>query len=170
MQQLVENLLEFSRVSRVEQAFGDVDLADVLADVEDDLSGAIERSGGRLEVGWLPHVRGDRGQLRQLFANVIGNALKFQRDGVPPVVTVRGEVVPQAAGDGPARALVSVTDNGIGFAPEYEERIFGLFQRLHGRDRYEGSGLGLAIARRIAEHHQGNITAEGRPGQRGAVA
>ena len=76
--------------------------------------------------------------------------------------------MPPVDAESPALALISVTDNGIGFEPEYAERIFGLFQRLHGRDRYEGSGLGLAIARRIAEHHRGAITAEGRPGQ-GAI-
>jgi len=168
MQQLVENLLEFSRVSRQDRPFEDVDLAGLFAEVEEEMSDVLEQGGGRLEIGWLPRVRGDRVQLRQLFVNLVANGLKFHRDGVPPVVSVRGEIVPPVDGSSPARALVTVSDNGIGFEPEYSERIFGLFQRLHGRDRYEGSGLGLAIARRIAEHHRGTMTAEGRPDQ-GAV-
>ncbi len=168
MQQLVGNLLEFSRVARQGRAFEAVDLASVLGEVGEDLAALLEREGGRLDVGWLPRVWGDRVQLRQLFHNLAMNGLRFHREGVPPVVLVRGEIVPPVDAESPALALISVTDNGIGFEPEYAERIFGLFQRLHGRDRYEGSGLGLAIARRIAEHHRGAITAEGRPGQ-GAI-
>jgi signal transduction histidine kinase len=164
MQELVENLLEFSRVPRHGRPFRAVDLGPVLAEVEDDLSALIERSGGSLDVGWLPRVWGDANHLRQLFGNLVANGFKFRREGVPPRVEVRGQIVPAADGADPAIAVISVSDNGIGFEPQYAERIFDLFQRLHGRERYEGSGLGLAIARRIAEHHRGRITAEGRPG------
>jgi signal transduction histidine kinase len=164
MQELVESLLEFSRVPRHGRGFESIDLAPVLAEVGEDLSTMLEREGGRLEVGWLPHVWGDRAQLGQLFLNLVANGLKFHREDVPPVIQIRGEVLPPADPKEPAMALISVSDNGIGFEPEYAERIFGLFQRLHGRGQYEGSGLGLAIARRIAEHHRGGISAEGRPG------
>jgi len=168
MQELVENLLEFSRVQRHGRPFTAVDLAPLLGDVEEDLSGLIERTGGRLEVAWLPRVWGDATHLRQLFGNLVANAFKFRREGVPPHVRIHGQIVPPADEGSPTLAVISVSDNGIGFEPEYAERIFDLFQRLHGRDRYEGSGLGLAIARRIAEHHRGRITAEGHPGT-GAV-
>ena len=164
MQELVESLLEFSRVPRHGRAFEAVDLAPVLAEVSEDLASLLERVDGRLEVGWLPHVWGDRAQLGQLFLNLVANGFKFHREGVPPVVRVHGEILPPADPREPGMALIAVSDNGIGFEAEYAERIFGLFQRLHGRDRYEGSGLGLAIARRIAEHHRGGISAEGRPG------
>jgi signal transduction histidine kinase len=164
MQELVENLLEFSRVPRHGRPFAPVDLAPVLAAIEEDLSGLIERTDGRLEIAGLPRVWGDAAHLRQLFGNLVGNGFKFRRDGVPPIVRVQGQIVPPAeAGTAPV-AVISVSDNGIGFDPQYSERIFDLFQRLHGRERYEGSGLGLAIARRIAEHHRGRITAEGQPG------
>jgi light-regulated signal transduction histidine kinase (bacteriophytochrome) len=96
--------------------------------------------------------------MRQLFQNLIGNALKFHRPGVPPVVTVAAE----RRGDG---WEVTVADNGIGFEDRYAARIFQVFQRLHGRDEYDGTGVGLAICRKIVDRHGGTITAHGRPGE-----
>jgi len=101
--------------------------------------------------------------MRQLFQNLLGNALKFHRPGVPPVVRVRGELVP--GGDAPLTCRVTVQDNGIGFDPKYRDRIFDVFQRLHGRDEYEGTGVGLAICRKIVERHGGTITAHSAPGE-----
>jgi signal transduction histidine kinase len=103
-------------------------------------------------------VLGDRVQLHQILQNLISNALKFHRDGVPLHVRV-------AAGTEGARCTVTVTDNGIGFDDQYGERIFGTFQRLHGRGEYEGTGIGLSIARKIAWRHNGDITATGVPGE-----
>jgi signal transduction histidine kinase len=109
--------------------------------------------------------------MRQLFQNLIGNALKFHRAGVPPIVKVQSEERRDLGGALPARAgsrpccRFTVEDNGIGFADEHRERIFMPFRRLHGPREYEGTGMGLAIVRRIVEQHGGSITARGIPGE-----
>jgi signal transduction histidine kinase len=101
----------------------------------------------------------DPTQMRQLLQNLVGNALKFRREGVPPSISVRGRVDAKTQ-----RCVVEVEDNGIGFEAKYAERIFQVFQRLHGRDRYEGTGIGLAICRKIVERHNGSITVRSTPG------
>jgi signal transduction histidine kinase len=101
--------------------------------------------------------------MRQLLQNLIGNGLKFHREGVPPRVEVRGALVEGPEG-GPFCHL-TVSDNGIGFEPEYAERIFGVFRRLHTRDEYGGTGIGLATCKQIVDRHGGSIAAEGRPGR-----
>jgi signal transduction histidine kinase len=106
-------------------------------------------------------------QMRQLLQNLIGNALKFHKPGEPPAVEVRGELVPADGRPAPLCRL-TVRDNGIGFDEKYLDRIFDVFQRLHGRGEYEGSGMGLAICRKIVERHGGTITATSAPG-RGAT-
>jgi signal transduction histidine kinase len=107
--------------------------------------------------------------MRQLFQNLIGNALKFHRPGVPPVVRVAAAGLEPGGGNGDGvagpRYQVTIADNGIGFEEEYLDRIFQLFQRLHGRAEYEGTGMGLAICRKIVERHGGQITARSSPGQ-----
>ena len=114
----------------------DVPLGDVLAHVLDDLQNQVERTGGRVEVGPLPTVTADAVQMQQLFQNLVGNALKFAKPGVPPVVTV-------TAAETEAGWRITVADNGIGFEPQYADKIFELFQRLHGRMQFEGTGLDL---------------------------
>jgi PAS domain S-box-containing protein len=161
MQTLIEDLLTYSRVTSKAQPFADVDLAREVRQVVSDLEARIHQTGGRVDVGDLPAVRADATQMRQLFQNLIGNALKFHRPDEPPVVTVRGRAL--AAG-----CEITVEDNGIGFEPEYRERIFQLFQRLHGRSEYDGTGIGLAVCKKIVERHGGSITATGAPG-RGAT-
>jgi signal transduction histidine kinase len=96
--------------------------------------------------------------MRQLFQNLIGNALKFRRPEVPPVITIDSKRIGSFW-------QISVRDNGIGFEETYRERIFEMFQRLHGRNEYEGTGMGLAICRKIVERHLGSITARSRPGE-----
>ncbi len=130
-----------------------------------DLESRAQETGATIDVGPLPVIDADPTQMRQLLQNLVGNALKFHRPGVPPVVTVRAEVVPAA--DGPEdRPLcrITVADNGIGFEEKYLDRIFQVFQRLHGRQEYEGTGVGLAICRKIVERHGGAITAHSTPG------
>lgn len=139
-----------------------VDLHTVAFDVVSDLESRIEQVGGRVEIGHLPAVMADRFQMSQLLQNLIGNALKFHKPGQRPVVQVRTERVSRA--DSELCRLI-VEDNGIGFDEKYRERIFQVFQRLHGRNDYEGSGIGLAICRKIAERHGGSITAESVPGK-----
>ena len=157
MSSLIRDLLAFSRVKTKSQPFVPVDLDAVLEAVLGDLEVRLRETGGKVRAAPLGTVAADPVQMHQMLLNLIGNALKFHRPGVPPVVEVRREGV-----DG--TACISVRDNGIGFDPRYRDRIFAPFQRLHGRGEYEGTGMGLAIVRRIAEHHGGTVAAESTPG------
>lgn len=161
MQQLINDLLAYSRVGMQAQMFTEVDPEAIAMQVISDLEVRIEQSGGRVEIGPLPPLQADPTQLRLLLQNLIGNGLKFHRPGVPPVVTVGGA----ARG---RQVVLTVADNGIGFDEKHKERIFRIFQRLHTRQEYEGTGLGLAVCEKIAQRHGGQITATGRPGE-GAV-
>ena len=156
MQRLIEDLLAFSRVGTRGAASGPVDVNAVLAGALSNLTLAIAESGASVTAGDLPTVAGDSGQLGHVFQNLISNAVKF-RGEQPPVVHISAE----RDGDG---WLFRVSDNGIGIAPEYFERIFVIFQRLHGREKYSGTGIGLAIARKIVERHGGRIWVESKPG------
>ncbi|MDZ7261449.1 MAG: cache domain-containing protein [candidate division KSB1 bacterium] len=163
MQNLIDGLLMYSRVTTRAQPFVRVNLAQVVQEVLSDLETRIEQTGGRVEVGALPTIEADPMQMHQLLQNLISNALKFHRQEVAPVVKVYEQVTDQASANGVCHLLVE--DNGIGFEEKYVERIFGLFQRLHGRDQYEGTGIGLAICRKIVERHGGSLTAKSTPGQ-----
>jgi light-regulated signal transduction histidine kinase (bacteriophytochrome) len=167
MQALIDGLLTFSRVTTRGQPFVPVDLGQVAREVVSDLETRIEQVNGRVDIGELPTIDADPLQIRQLLQNLIGNGLKFRREEQPPVVTVRAEVVERGTGDRPTEAVcrLTVEDNGIGFDMKYADRIFGMFQRLHGRSEYEGTGVGLAICRKIAERHGGTLTAHSAPGQ-----
>lgn len=160
MQRLINDLLALSRVTTGGHAFEVVDLAQTIADVVDDLDAAVLESGGTVIVEALPPAMGDPSQIHQLFQNLIANALKFRRPGIPPKVHVRVCTEPA---EPPSFVCIEVADNGIGIAPQYAERIFQPFQRLHGRDVYAGSGMGLAICRRIVERHGGRVTVTGVP-------
>lgn len=162
MRHMINDLLALSRVTTQGQPFEQVDLNQVVADVLSDLEVQIERTRGQVYADPLPSVDADPVQMRQLFQNLIGNALKFHKNGVPPAIhlTCRHETYK----DQPALVL-TVQDNGIGFDIQYLERIFQPFQRLHGKSTYEGSGIGLAICRKIVERHGGTITAESQPDQ-----
>ena len=170
MQTLINDLLTFSRVTTKARPFTQVDLAQVAREVITDLEGRIEQVKGRVEVGTLPLIDAEALQMRQLFQNLIGNALKFRRPDVPPVVKVAAEIISGPApeeGETVARKFcrLTVSDNGIGFDEKYLDRIFNVFQRLHSRNEYEGTGMGLAIARKIALFHGGEITAKSKPGE-----
>jgi signal transduction histidine kinase len=169
MRTLINDLLSFARVTTKAQPFVPVDLAEIAQAVVADLEGRIEATGGQMEVGSLPIIEADPLQMRQLLQNLIGNALKFHREGEPPVVRVEGRLLDdsdaEGPGSGPRRCEIRVQDHGIGFEEVYADRIFELFQRLHGRDEYEGTGMGLAICRKIAERHDGTITARSAPAQ-----
>ena len=169
MQDLIDDLLTLSRVTTKARPFAPVDLGEVVGEVLSDLEASVEQAAGRVEVGELPTIEADRMQMRQLLQNLLGNALKFHKDGEPPVVRVRGEVVRGEAGHG-GRALcqILVEDDGIGFEEEHAERIFAPFERLHGRGAYEGTGMGLAICRKVVERHGGEIQARSTAG-RGAA-
>ena len=157
MRSLINDLLAFSRVTTMAKPFIPVDLSLIVKEVLSDLEARTSDTGGRIEVGDLPTIDADPTQMRQLLQNLIGNGLKFHAAGVPPVIKIGGE------NGGPSYRL-SVTDNGIGFDEKYLDRIFTVFQRLHGRQEYEGTGIGLAICRKIAERHGGEINARSAPG------
>ncbi|HMJ04782.1 MAG TPA: CHASE3 domain-containing protein [Chthoniobacterales bacterium] len=165
MRSLIDALLTFSRVTTKAQAFVPVDLAATVADVVSDLEAQMQRTGGRVEIGPLATLEADPLQMRQLIQNLIGNALKFTRPGEPPAVRIESRLLPAedgAEGVGPC-CEITVSDNGIGFEEVYLDRIFELFQRLHGRQEFEGTGMGLAICRKIVERHGGTITARSAP-------
>jgi PAS domain S-box-containing protein len=162
MKTLIQDLLALSRVATQPRPFAPVDLAETVKWVLSDLESRIEQLGGRVEAGPLPVVIADRLQMSQLFQNLIGNALKFHKPDEKPVVKIRMERTGEQADVDTYR--IAVEDNGIGFDEKYLDRIFQVFQRLHGRNEYEGSGIGLAICRKIVERHGGSITASSTPG------
>jgi signal transduction histidine kinase len=149
MQALIQNLLAFSRLGRKGKAFTPVDAAAPLKQALANLQSAIEECGAGISSGQLPTVLGDEVQLVQLFQNLIGNAIKF-RGTEKPVIQVRAESA------GPEWTF-SVSDNGIGIDPQFAERIFVIFQRLHSREEYPGTGIGLAFCKKIVERHGGRI-------------
>lgn len=153
---LIDDLLSFSRVSTKAKPFGKVNLNMVIKDVVSDLETRIKDTGGTVKADDLPVVKADPTQMRQLFQNLIGNALKFHKPHEPPYVKVGLE----KTADDADFYTIKITDNGIGFDEKYLDRIFSVFQRLHGRDSYEGTGIGLAVCRKIVERHGGTITAE----------
>ncbi len=158
MQKLIQDLLTFSRVATKAQPFEPVDLDVVAREVLSDLEVAIEQSGATVELENLPVIDADPLQMRQLIQNLVGNALKFRRPETAPLIEISGAVENN-------ECRLTVRDNGIGFDEKYLDRIFTVFQRLHGRTEYEGSGVGLAVCRKIAERHHGGITAESAPGE-----
>ncbi len=170
MRQLIDDLLTFSRISVKPVTFRVVALNTLLEEVISDLDVRIRQTKATIEVGPLPMIAADPVQMRQLFQNLLSNAIKFHRPGVPPVVQIRQRIQDSESSCVSDSALVTidVIDNGIGFDEKYLDRIFQMFQRLHGRDEYEGTGVGLAVCRKIVERHGGTITARTCPGE-GAV-
>lgn len=163
MDSLIVNLLSYVRLQKPEAKRLPIPLGDIVNTVLEDMSERIADTGATVDVQeTLPVVRANAVQMQQLFQNLLANALKFRRAGVAPQITVRGEVV--GKGDGQF-AVVTVRDNGVGFANEYAERIFEPFERLEARSRFEGTGLGLAICREIARQHDGTLVADAKPGQ-----
>src|SRR5262249_27951674 len=142
-----------------------------------DLEVRVEKNGARVEVGDLPTIDADPMQMRQLIQNLLSNALKFQPQNAQPIVKIASRVIPgpawnQSAGteegkNGTANSLCEITfeDNGIGFEEKHLEKMFAVFQRLHGRTEYEGTGIGLAVCRRIVDRHGGSITAKSQLGK-----
>ncbi len=171
MQTLIDGLLSLSRVTTQGRSFVAVDLAEIAHEVVSDLEVQIEKAGGRVEVGHLPTIQADPLQMRQLLQNLIANGLKFHRLDQPPVVKVQGRFVHGREQRRPGvsaaqeQCRIVVEDNGIGFEQKHQERIFGVFERLHPRDVFEGMGIGLALCRKIVERHGGTITARGVSGQ-----
>lgn len=156
MRRLINSLLALSRVRQYERPMKQVNCSALLKQVRQDLALVIQETGARIQVGDLPIIRGNAPQLRQLFQNLLDNALKFRAED-PPLV----EISATRGADG---WIFEVSDNGIGIPGQYLERIFAPFQRLHLRQEYLGDGIGLAIARRVVEGHGGRIQAKSPPG------
>jgi signal transduction histidine kinase len=164
MHRLINDLLTFSRVATKAQPFVEIDLNEIAKDVLDDMETSLQESGATVETGHLPTIEADPLQMRQLFQNLIGNALKFHRRDVAPIVKINGEPLSGEKNGEAATYRITVEDNGIGFDEKYLDRIFTPFQRLHGRGEYEGTGIGLAVCRKIVERHGGTLTASSREG------
>jgi light-regulated signal transduction histidine kinase (bacteriophytochrome) len=158
-QNMVEALLLYSRVTTQGQPFVQTDLSSVLKEVLGDLEIQIHEQGGKIDVGEMPTIAADPTQMRQLFQNLISNALKFHPEDESPIIRVQHQK-PDAN-----RVVISVADEGIGFDEVYSEQIFQPFQRLHGRSEYEGSGIGLSVCKKIVERHSGSIRVESQPGK-----
>ncbi|OVE82910.1 sensor histidine kinase [Natronolimnobius baerhuensis] len=156
MRSMIDGLLDYSRVQTQGDPFDTVDLDDVLDDVLTDLQFRVEESNAEIEREPLPTVEGDRSQLRQVFQNLLTNAIDYSGED-PPRIYISAER------DGPAWTI-SVSDNGIGIDPSDAERIFGIFERLHSIDEHTGSGIGLAVCKRIIERHDGTIWVDSEPG------
>ena len=156
MQALIRDILAYSRVGNQGGPAARVDNAAALKEALDHLAARIAETGAQVEVQRLPVVIAERTQLVQLFQNLVGNAIKFCKDRAP---RVRVDAVREAG-----RLRFSVTDNGIGIAPEYREQVFVVFKRLHARREYPGTGIGLALCKRIVERHGGEIGIESAPG------
>lgn len=159
MQTLIIDLLNYSRVNTRGQPLQPMSLDQVLNDVLVDMEASLDQAAATVERQPLPNIQGDPGQLRQVFQNLISNALKFQSAGNKPLIRIYSE--PTDSG----QLRLCIADNGIGFDEKYLDRIFNPFQRLHSRDAYAGTGIGLAIVKKIIERHGATITASSAPGQ-----
>ena len=157
LQSMIEDLLEYSRAGRPDKPAERFEGGAALAKALSDLALAVQESGARIKRGELPVIHGDFAQVTRLFQNLIGNALKFRKE--------KGAVIEIGAETAGAERRFFVRDNGIGIDPAYHEKIFGVFNRLHAREKYPGTGVGLAICRKIVDHHGGRIWVESRQGE-----
>jgi len=158
MQRLIQDLLAFSRVGTKGKDLVDTSSEAALLQALQNLRGAITESGAQVTHDPMPAVLADEMQLTQLFQNIIGNAIKYQKPGIPQVHI-------SAARNGGDKWMFSVKDNGLGIDPQYFDKIFGMFQRLHKREEFAGTGIGLAICKKIAERHGCSILVESTLGQ-----
>jgi PAS domain S-box-containing protein len=171
MQTLIQDLLQLSRVTSRAQPFQQCDLPKIVNEVIGDLEVRLEQTRGKIEVEQLPTIEADPLQMRQLFQNLISNALKFHRPEEPPLVRIQSELFAAVDQSIPGArppdkiARIIVQDNGIGFDPKYADQIFSVFQRLHTKTEYEGTGIGLAVCRKITDRHGGTIVAESEEGR-----
>ncbi len=168
MKNLIVDVLNYSKLSAVSNEFVPVDLNEVVREVLEDFELTIREKQASIVVGRLPVVEGIKGQIRQMFQNVISNALKFSRPGTPPLISIQATPCAERslsaapAEDGPF-SLIAIKDNGIGFDEKYLSNMFTLFECLHSKDAYEGTGIGLAITKKIIEKHNGLVTARSHP-------
>ncbi|MDQ3051483.1 MAG: CHASE3 domain-containing protein [Bacteroidota bacterium] len=169
MSGLISDLLNFSRLVRAKDEFVPTDMNKVFQDVMSDLELKISKKLAKVTFDNIPQIEAVPSQMYQLIFNLMGNAIKFIKPDVPPIISVKSEIFTVKGGVTPSRhnqrLRITFEDNGIGFDPMYVDRIFVIFQRLHGKHAYEGTGIGLAICKRIVNNHDGIITASGVPGE-----
>jgi PAS domain S-box-containing protein len=168
MQQLINDLLSYSRTAIRESHLEPTDLNNLLQQVKMDLNEKLATTSAIIETGMLPKLNVVPFQFKQLFTNLINNSIKFSKPGIAPHIKIDSSITNKINGAVDAQKKyyhIQITDNGIGFENEYKDQIFGLFSRLHGRSEYEGTGIGLSICKRIIENHNGTIDAEGEPGK-----
>lgn len=175
MQRLIDDLLMFSRVVNTKLEMKEVDLNKVLNDAKVNLSDKILKSNTTIQANILPKVKGYESQLTQLFQNILSNAIKYTKTDVNPEINIYCSIVPNKEVKGVRNNdrtkqfhKIEISDNGIGFDNQYAEKIFTIFQRLHGKSEYEGTGIGLAISKAVVNNHNGYIAAEGYEGK-GAI-
>ncbi len=157
MQALIDDLLTLARITKG-KTFEPVDLTRLLLEVKTDLAGQIHDTQAQIEIGSMCTVDGDMSQLRQLFQNLLENSLKYRTQDTPPKITISSNITNESC-------EIKVKDNGIGFDQKYAVRIFGIFERLHGKSTYQGTGIGLAICKRVVERHSGTIRAVSEQGK-----
>lgn len=173
MKTLIIDILNYSKLSANDPVIECIDLNEIVKELLEDFELIIAEKGARFQVGELPCIDVNKGQIRQVFQNIVSNSLKFSRKGVPPIIQIDSKRISQKSftseeqADGPY-CFISIQDNGIGFDVKYVQHIFSLFERLNSKDKYEGTGIGLAIAKKIIEKHSGLIAAMGKEGE-GAV-
>ena len=167
MQTLIEDLLAFSRISTSERKFAKTDLFKIVDEVKEEFKEAIEEKNATIITGEMGEANIIPFQFHQLMHNLIGNALKFSKQDAPPIIVIKSELLSGSNSPFENRGAchLSVSDNGIGFEKQFSERIFGVFQRLHGKAEYTGTGIGLAIVKKIVDNHNGIITAESELGK-----
>jgi PAS domain S-box-containing protein len=174
MESLIRDVLTYSEIVKTSELFSSVDLNAIVNDVKSDFEVAIEQKKAIVNFDKLPAIEAIQLQMSQLFSNLISNALKFSRPGVAPVVNIRSSKASHADLERAGLATdkehvhIRLSDNGIGFEPEFAESIFHIFQRLHRKSEFEGTGIGLAICKKIVVNHEGSIDAVGTSGE-GAV-
>ena len=169
MKNLIVDILNYSRLSANISRVENTDLNEVVNEIIEDFELIINEKKATIRVNDLPVLNVKRGQIRQVFQNIISNALKFSKPGEPPLIEIFSTRISQKSFDAEQNEdglfyLISIKDNGIGFDEKYVNNIFDLFERLHSKDTYEGTGIGLAIAKKIIEKHHGLITASSKTG------
>jgi len=171
MQSLIKDILTFSRISNEKESFEYIDLNNVVHDVLTDMESNVQEKQAKINLGSLPSIEANPGLIRPLFSNLLGNALKYCKKDVSPVISIRSEINMMANGNGSKKnqpnryCKIYIEDNGIGFEQEYAEQIFDMFKRLHVSNEFEGTGIGLALCKKIVEKHHGFISARSKVNQ-----
>jgi light-regulated signal transduction histidine kinase (bacteriophytochrome) len=165
MHSLITDIFAFSTVSDDKGEYSVTDMNAIIKEVVHDLETEINQKKGIIEAGTLPSLQIKPGLIRLLFQNIIGNALKYSKKDIPPMVKISSEMTKSSQGAAEARyCRIYIQDNGIGFEQKYSEQIFEMFRRLHGFNEYEGTGIGLALCKKIVEKHNGFINARSQAG------